>query len=783
MAGDVVADLVAQLRLAVDQQSFNRGAKAADILNRKLGDAAPKVTGATRAITGLGVVGNQALGGLAAQSAVAQASLTGLGAAGVSSTAALGIGLGVVAAGAAAKFALTTAQMASAVEEQLNGVRVTFGDAAESVEAFASSAADSYAIAEVDALKAANQLGGIFKAFGTTSAEAAKFSTEIVALSGDLASFKDIAPEEALLALRAGLVGEAEPLRRLGVTLSEATTQAKALELGLVGPGEKLTDLDKITARYALITEQTADAQGDFARTSDSLANQQRTLTANLKDLGAEIGEHVLPAITDLTSGVVGLVNAMEDIGKNKVVQAAGDTIGLLMAGFGTISTSTQMLEEAQNKGTESTEKFSRAAAIQAEAARTAARALDEATNAANTHAEAVLKQVDAHLSLEGAKDALEGATEDVAEAEQELSDIVNVQGDVLEKVENATRALEDAQQELTDAQLTLAEATDKEAGAQRELNEAMATEGVRALRAVEEATLDLDRARNKQRDSAEDLAEAEKALAEAIKTGASPNEIREREEAVEDARLDVREANINVPVAEEALTEAQRQQRMGTDELLAASDASVAAIQAVDAAHRGVEDASRRVQDATEGLTEVLAKVGPNSDAAREATEKLSDANRDATEADHALADANVRLAEATAAVEGRTFTAKDALAIYSESLATTDGAADRLRKQLVGINHELEQQIRLAGESSKAWEAAQVAAATISPLAPGLSNFVSGIAALQGTAAMPGPDAPGTHVGTQINGPITVQANDPNQMWREIGRQSSWNRVGSPP
>jgi hypothetical protein len=84
------------------------------------------------------------------------------------------------------------------------------------------------------------------------------------------------------------------------VFLSEAAVQSKAVELGLGGANRELTEAEKVQARYAIILEQTNKQQGDFARTSDSLANQQRIMSAQWADLQATLGQLVLPAVTSV---------------------------------------------------------------------------------------------------------------------------------------------------------------------------------------------------------------------------------------------------------------------------------------------------------------------------------------------------------------------------------------------------------------------------------------------------------------------------------------------------
>lgn len=109
---------------------------------------------------------------------------------------------------------------------------------------------------------------------------AGNMSKAMVTLAADMASFNNASPEETLQALRSGLAGETEPLRRFGVFLNEARIQEAALRLGLVKQGEKLSAAAKAQATYSIILKDTNDAQGDFAKTSDSVANKERIKAA-----------------------------------------------------------------------------------------------------------------------------------------------------------------------------------------------------------------------------------------------------------------------------------------------------------------------------------------------------------------------------------------------------------------------------------------------------------------------------------------------------------------------
>lgn len=187
---------------------------------------------------------------------------------------------------------------ASDLNETISKTEVIFGDAGQAVQDFAAGGAKSLGQSKQTVLDAAATFGTFGKAAGLGGQDLAKFSTDFVGLSTDLASFNNTTPEEAIDAIGAALRGEAEPLRQYGVLLDDATLRNEALALGLISTTkEALTPQQKILAAQAAIYKQTGDAQGDFANTSGGLANQQRILSAQLENTQAAIGQKLLPAI------------------------------------------------------------------------------------------------------------------------------------------------------------------------------------------------------------------------------------------------------------------------------------------------------------------------------------------------------------------------------------------------------------------------------------------------------------------------------------------------------
>jgi hypothetical protein len=207
------------------------------------------------------------------------------------------------AAGAAfaAKYAVDAVKAASDLSETISKVGVIFGNSAKQVEAFAAEAALTLGQSKQQALDAAATFATFGKSAGLAGDDLVKFSTDFTSLASDLASFNNTSPEEAILAIGSALRGEAEPLRRYGVLLDDASLRQAALELGIVSTTKNaLTPQQKVLAAQELIFKQTGDAQGDFARTSDGLANSQRILAAQLDNVKTTIGTALLPIATEL---------------------------------------------------------------------------------------------------------------------------------------------------------------------------------------------------------------------------------------------------------------------------------------------------------------------------------------------------------------------------------------------------------------------------------------------------------------------------------------------------
>lgn len=213
-------------------------------------------------------------------------------------------------------FAKSTVGLARDLNESLGKVNVVFGESADEIIKWASTANTALGSTRQQALEAAGTFGNLFQAFGLAQKPATEMSKKLVELATDLASFNNSSVDEALIALRSGLSGETEPLKRFGIALSDVRLKDEAVRIGLIKTAKGiLGPAVKAQAAYSLILHDTALAQGDFARTSGGLANQQRILSATFKDIKTQIGSALLPAVLVVTKALAkGLPSAFDAV-------------------------------------------------------------------------------------------------------------------------------------------------------------------------------------------------------------------------------------------------------------------------------------------------------------------------------------------------------------------------------------------------------------------------------------------------------------------------------------
>ena len=185
----------------------------------------------------------------------------------------------------------------SNLNEQVSKSRVVFGAATREVEAWAKNA---LGLANDQALETAGSIGALLRPLGVLEDRSAKISTRLTDLGTDLASFYNTDVQSALDAIRSGLVGEIEPLRRYGVILSATKVEQAAMAATGKTNAKALTDQEKALARVRIILEQTKLAHGDYSRTIEGSANQERELQKNWRNTQILLGQTLQPTYNEL---------------------------------------------------------------------------------------------------------------------------------------------------------------------------------------------------------------------------------------------------------------------------------------------------------------------------------------------------------------------------------------------------------------------------------------------------------------------------------------------------
>jgi hypothetical protein len=209
-------------------------------------------------------------------------------------------------------------KMASDYEESLNKVRVSFGTTSHAVESFAKTTLTNFGIAEGSALEMASLFGDMGTSMGLTEKEAAKMSISMVGLAGDLSSFKNISNEIATTALASVFTGETESLKKLGIVMTEANLKQFALENGISQSIKTMSQAQKVQLRYNFVMSKSANALGDYLKTSDGVANSTRKLQESIKQLAEKFGTLLIPEAKKIIAELQRLVDVFANMSKEQ---------------------------------------------------------------------------------------------------------------------------------------------------------------------------------------------------------------------------------------------------------------------------------------------------------------------------------------------------------------------------------------------------------------------------------------------------------------------------------
>lgn len=257
------------------------------------------------------------------------------------------------------RFASGCIDLASDLTEVQNVVDVTFGDGADKINNFAKSAAKAFGLSELEAKRYTGTLGAMLKSMGLTSEQVSNMSMQLTGLAGDIASFYNLDSKTAFEKIRSGIMGETVPLKQLGINMSAANLQAFALTQGITKQYSAMSEAEKVLLRYNYLMSVTSDAQGDFARNSNSWANQIRLLKLNFDSFKATLGQafiNVLTPVIQVLNQLIGYLNTAATAFASFIASITGQTqtatnaVGSVAKAIGDVGVSTSEAVEESAK-------------------------------------------------------------------------------------------------------------------------------------------------------------------------------------------------------------------------------------------------------------------------------------------------------------------------------------------------------------------------------------------------------------------------------------------------
>lgn len=227
--------------------------------------------------------------------------------------------LGIVIASALAvkklfDFGKASIELASDLTEVQNVVDVTFGQMSQEINAWSKSTLEDFGLSELSAKKYSSTLGAMMKSSGLAGEQMKDMSKTLTELSADMASFYNLSNDEAFNKIRSGISGETEPLKQLGINMSVANLEAYALSQGITKSYQSMDQAEQTLLRYNYLLSVSKDAQGDFARTSGSWANQVKLLNEQWNILKGTIGQGLINALAPVLQVVNTLIARLQTV-------------------------------------------------------------------------------------------------------------------------------------------------------------------------------------------------------------------------------------------------------------------------------------------------------------------------------------------------------------------------------------------------------------------------------------------------------------------------------------
>lgn len=266
-----------------------------------------------------------------------------------------------------AKLGKQAIQTASDLQEVQNVVEVSFGSMSAEVDKFAESAIKKFGLSELSAKQFASTFMAMSNGMGIAAEAGKNMSLNLTALSADMASFYNVQQDEAFTALKSVFTGETESLKRFGIVMTEANLSAYAMSQGISKSYSEMSQAERVALRYSFVLNATKNAQGDFARTSGSWANQVRILKEQFSQLCGIIGTGLISALTPvitlfnkLLSLAISVANAVATAFGGKKIKDSSASVSNMAGGMNNVASGAKDTSTGLDKANKSASKLKR---------------------------------------------------------------------------------------------------------------------------------------------------------------------------------------------------------------------------------------------------------------------------------------------------------------------------------------------------------------------------------------------------------------------------------------
>ena len=321
-------------------------------------------------------------------------------------------------------FGKQAVETASDLQEVQNVVDTAFGSMSYKMEQFADKAIKTYGISKLTAKRTGSTYMAMASGMGIAANEASNMALDLTGLSADMASFYNVSQDIADTALKSIFTGETETLKQFGIVMTQTNLQQFAYQQGIKKSIQQMTQAEQVQLRYKYVMQQTQLAQGDFARTQNSWANQTRILSETWKEFIGVIGSGLLIALTPIVHTLNTIMGQLLDIA-NMISDIFGWDPSKQAQGAKNTTKALNDQAKATNKATVATKKNEKATKKAAKTAKGSVGSFDELVVITTESADASDKAAKAQGGS-GGSDGADHNTKETAKQSEKLSSILD---------------------------------------------------------------------------------------------------------------------------------------------------------------------------------------------------------------------------------------------------------------------------------------------------------------------------------------------------------------------